>query len=110
MGGFMSAAISPLPSPSVPWHTAQSCPKIFLDLAMPSAVGFTGFTNVAASAGIVPEDEDDAGCCDTSATTASAGANNTSLNMVPPKCRANLMPQTLPLQSAMFRPPGEDCL
>src|SRR5215468_7850006 len=53
MESFMSAATSPLPSPFLPWHIAQSYPYCFFPRASDSSVGFTGFSRLAASTGIV---------------------------------------------------------
>src|SRR5215467_10414753 len=40
---LIEAATSPLPSPASPWHMAQSYPKIFFAVAIPSGVALTGF-------------------------------------------------------------------
>src|ERR1700683_3419217 len=49
----MSSASSPLPSPSFPWHIAQSKPYDFLPAASAAGVAFTGFASFDASGGIL---------------------------------------------------------
>jgi uncharacterized protein len=49
---FMSVAVSPLPSPSLPWHMTQSMLHHFLARASDSGLDFTGLASRAASTGI----------------------------------------------------------
>src|SRR5271156_3185547 len=49
----MSSASSPLPSPSFPWHIAQSKPYDFLPAANAAGVAFTGLGSFEASGGIL---------------------------------------------------------
>src|SRR5271163_466234 len=49
----MSSASSPLPSPSFPWHIAQSKPYDFLPAANAAGVAFTGLGSFDASGGIL---------------------------------------------------------
>src|SRR5579859_989070 len=92
MVSFISLAVSPLPSPFLPWHISQSSVHHLLARARDSGVAFTGFGCLAASTGMATTDgvfcvagADD--CCWASAdkdTSKSAGRTNARRDMEPP--------------------------
>src|SRR5271163_618371 len=89
----MSAARSPFPSPSFPWHIAQSYPYIFFPAATDAAVGFTGFATFAASGGILNSAAGAAGfasCCAETEKQEIARIETTRkmIRMEPPKSKA----------------------
>src|ERR1700758_287794 len=52
----MSLAVSPVPSPFLPWHISQSSVHHFLARVRDSGVDFTGFCARAASTGMAAYD------------------------------------------------------
>src|ERR1700678_1321270 len=89
-----------------PWQMAQSYPHIFLAWACDSAVGFTGFTIRAASAGITVGP---AGCCDASKKGMRANRTKTAFSISGHlDRRRHPMPQPAPMGSIIFARPNFD--